>query len=90
MVRSGRAIRLFRLLRILRLLRIFRIFKLISFVWKGMHTISELFDLLKRTFTYSFILLIGGAFIISYLEYEQGVKGINSYRKVYGGPSMQL
>ena len=83
MVRSGRAIRLFRLLRILRLLRIFRIFKLISFVWKGMHTISELFDvrLLKRTFTYSFILLIGGAFIISYLEYEQGVKGINSYRE---------
>ena len=48
-----------------------------------MHTISELFDvrLLKRTFTYSFILLIGGAFIISYLEYEQGVKGINSYRE---------
>ena len=77
MVRSGRAIRLFRLLRILRLLRIFRIFKLISFVWKGMHTISELFDvrLLKRTFTYSFILLIGGAFIK--IEYEQGVKGIN-------------
>ena len=83
MVRSGRAIRLFRLLRILRLLRIFRIFKLISFVWKGMHTISELFDvrLLKRTFTYSFILLIGGAFIISYFEYGQGVKGINTYRE---------
>ena len=36
---------------------------------------------MKRTFTYSFILLIGGAFIISYLEYEQGVKGINSYKE---------
>mgnify|MGYP001460438978 FL=1 len=48
-----------------------------------MHTISELFDvrLLKRTFTYSFILLIGGAFIISYFEYGQGVKGINTYRE---------
>ena len=61
----------------------FRIFKLISFVWKGMHTISELFDvrLLKRAFTYSFILLTGSAFIISYLEYEQGVEGINTYRE---------
>ena len=47
-----------------------------------MHTISELFDvrLLKRTFTYSLILLIGSAFIISYFEYGHGVKGINIYR----------
>lgn len=83
MFRSGRAVRLFRLLRILRFLRIFKIFKLVSFVWKGMHTISELFDvrLMKRTFIYSFILLIGGAFIISYLEFDHGIKGIDTYKE---------
>ena len=48
-----------------------------------MHTISELFDvrLMKRTFIYSFILLIGGAFIISYLEFDHGIKGIDTYKE---------
>ena len=80
--RSGRAVRLFRLLRILRFLRIFKVFKLVSFMWKGMHTISELFDvrLMKRTFVYSFILLIAGAFIITHLEYNDNGSGINSYK----------
>ena len=48
-----------------------------------MHTISELFDvrLMKRTFIYSFILLIGGAFIISYLEFDHGIKEIDTYKE---------
>jgi len=83
LLRGGRTIRLFRLLRILRFLRIFKIFRLISFIWKGMHTISELFDvkLMKRTFVYSFILLIIGAFIITYVEQNNNVGGIDNYKE---------
>lgn len=83
LARTGRAIRLFRLLRVLRFLRIFKIFKLVSFIWKGMHSISELFDvkLMKRTFIYSFILLVMGAFIITYLEQNNNVGGIDNYKE---------
>ena len=83
LARTGRAIRLFRLLRVLRFLRIFKIFKLVSFMWKGMHSISELFDvkLMKRTFIYSFILLVIGAFIITNLEHNNNVGGIDNYKE---------
>ena len=83
LARTGRAIRLFRLLRVLRFLRIFKFFKLVSFIWKGMHTISELFDvkLMKRTFVYSFILLVMGAFIITYVEHSNNVGGIDNYKE---------
>ena len=81
LVRSGRLIRLFRLLRVLRLLRVFKVFKLVSFVWRGMSTLSEVFDvkLMKKTFIYSLSLLIIGAFIISYIEHNNSQ--INSYQE---------
>tara|TARA_B100001173_G_scaffold255079_1_gene226777 strand:- start:59 stop:1189 length:1131 start_codon:yes stop_codon:yes gene_type:complete len=83
LARTGRAIRLFRLLRFFRFLRIFKIFKLISFLWKGMHTLSELFDvrLMKKTFIFSFILLIMGAFTITYVEHKNNVGGIDNYKE---------
>tara|TARA_B100001540_G_scaffold129206_1_gene115179 strand:- start:83 stop:496 length:414 start_codon:yes stop_codon:yes gene_type:complete len=48
-----------------------------------MHTISELFDvkLMKRTFVYSFILLVMGAFIITYVEHNNNVGGIDNYKE---------
>jgi len=69
LIRTGRTVRLFRLIKIL---RIFRIFRLISYTWKGMHTLSEIFDvkMMKRTFFISILLIIFGAFAINYIEFN--------------------
>ena len=48
-----------------------------------MHTISELFDvrLMKKTFMYSLILLMAGAFIITYFEHNNDIGGINNFKE---------
>lgn len=81
-LRGGRFVRLFRLLRILRILRILKIFKLVSIFWKGMDTLTEIFDvkLMKRTIGYSIGLMILGAFIINYIEYNN-TDSIKSYKE---------
>ncbi len=81
-VRGGRLFRLLRLLRILRFLRFLKIFKLLGIFWKGMDTLSEIFDikLMKRTIGFSLFLMISGAFIIHFLEFKGG-NGIETYRE---------
>jgi len=81
LLRIGRFIRLFRLIRILRFLRILKIFKLVSFLWKGMDTLSEIFDvkLMKRTLAFSAVLLILGALIINYVEHGNN-DGLDGYK----------
>lgn len=81
LLRIGRFIRLFRLIRFLRFLRILKIFKLISFLWKGMDTLSEIFDvkLMKRTLVFSVVLLVLGALIINYVEHGNN-DGLNGYK----------
>ena len=80
-LRIGRVIRLFRLLRILRILRIIKIFRLMSYLWRGMDSLSEILDvkLMKKTIYYSIGLLIIGAFIIGHLESNHGT--LNSYKE---------
>jgi voltage-gated potassium channel len=75
-LRFGRVLRLVRILRLLRTLKFLRI---ILLFFRGMESFKELFDIkiMRKTLTYSFILIFIGSVSIVYFENQSG--GVDSF-----------
>lgn len=75
-LRFGRVLRLVRILRLLRTLKFLRI---ILLFFRGMESFKELFDIkiMRKTLTYSFILIFIGSVSIIYFENQSG--GVDNF-----------